>query len=139
MTFGHGGNILAAARKMQCSPAEFLDMSSNINPLGPPPGLLDFLRANLETVTRLPEVDGRQTAAHFADYLGLNPNQVLPGNGTTQFIYALPKGAGIQKCPDCRPDLFRLCGCLRRPPHDLPNLFDPGIRRLFARPGAAAG
>jgi len=91
MTFGHGGNILAAARKMRCSPSEFLDMSSNINPLGPPPGLLDFLRANLETVTRLPEVDGRQSAAHFADYVGVNPNQVLPGNGTTQFIYALPK------------------------------------------------
>ena len=91
MTFSHGGNIQAVARQLKCSPSELLDMSSNINPLGPPPGLIDFLKANLETVTRLPEVDGRQTAEHFADYLGLNSNQVLPGNGTTQFIYSIPK------------------------------------------------
>lgn len=91
MTFGHGGNILAAARQMKCSPSELVDMSSNINPLGPPPDLIDFLKANLETVTRLPEVDGEQTAAHFANYLGLNADRVLPGNGTTQFIHAIPQ------------------------------------------------
>jgi threonine-phosphate decarboxylase len=91
MTFGHGGNIQAVARQINCSPSEVIDMSSNINPLGPPPGLLDFLKANLESVTRLPEVDGRQTAEHFAAYLGVNSNRVLAGNGTTQFIYTIPR------------------------------------------------
>jgi threonine-phosphate decarboxylase len=90
MTFGHGGNIQAVARQANCSPADILDMSSNINPLGPPPGLMDFLKENLETVTRLPEVDGRQTAEHFADYLGLNSSRLLAGNGTTQLIYSIP-------------------------------------------------
>lgn len=90
MTFGHGGNIHAVARQMNCNPSEILDMSSNINPLGPPPGLIEFLRANLEAVTRLPEVDGKQTAERFAAYLGVNSNRVLAGNGTTQFIYAIP-------------------------------------------------
>jgi threonine-phosphate decarboxylase len=91
MTFGHGGNIQAVARQANCSPADILDMSSNINPLGPPPGLMDFLKENLETVTRLPEVDGRQTAEHFADYLGLNSSRLLAGNGTTQLIYSIPR------------------------------------------------
>ncbi|MEJ2167055.1 MAG: aminotransferase class I/II-fold pyridoxal phosphate-dependent enzyme [Desulfobacterales bacterium] len=91
MTFGHGGNIQAVARQMKCSPSEIIDMSSNINPLGPTPGLLDFLRANLETVTRLPEVDGRQTAEYFAAYLGVDSKRVLAGNGTTQFIYSAPR------------------------------------------------
>jgi threonine-phosphate decarboxylase len=91
MTLGHGGNIHAVARQMNCRPSDILDMSSNINPLGPPPGLMDFLKENLESITRLPEVDGRQTAEHFAEYLGLESNRLLAGNGTTQFIYSIPR------------------------------------------------
>jgi threonine-phosphate decarboxylase len=91
MTFGHGGNIHAVARQLNCSPADIFDMSSNINPLGPPPGLMDYLRQHLDSVSRLPEVDGRQTAEKFADYLGAPSDRLLAGNGTTQFIYAIPR------------------------------------------------
>jgi len=91
MTFGHGGNIHAVARQLNCSPADILDMSSNINPLGPPPGLIDYVGQHLEAISRLPEVDGRQTAENFADYLGVPSDRLLAGNGTTQFIYAIPR------------------------------------------------
>ena len=47
MTFGHGGNIYEMARLLNCRPTDIVDMSSNINPLGPPPGLLEFLKENM--------------------------------------------------------------------------------------------
>jgi len=36
----HGCNSIELARQLGCSPQEIIDMSSNINPLGPPPGLI---------------------------------------------------------------------------------------------------
>ena len=47
MIHGHGENINEVARQINCHPSEIIDMSSNMNPLGPPPGLLRYLRENL--------------------------------------------------------------------------------------------
>jgi hypothetical protein len=50
MLGGHGGNIYEVARRLGCAPSEFIDMSSNINPLGPPPGLVNYLEKNIDTI-----------------------------------------------------------------------------------------
>jgi len=47
MLKGHGGNSIELARQLGCSPHEIIDMSSNINPLGPPPGLIKYLKKRL--------------------------------------------------------------------------------------------
>jgi threonine-phosphate decarboxylase len=91
MLHGHGGNISAVARRFGLKPSEIIDMSSNINPLGPPEGLMDFLKDNLMSLTALPEVDSRQAGLEYSAYLDIDPERVLAGNGTTQFIYALPR------------------------------------------------
>ena len=91
MLNGHGGNIFEMARRHGCHADNILDMSSTINPLGPPPGLMDYLRTNLSVATRLPEVDSGETARQYAEYLSVNPHRILAGNGTTQFIYAIPQ------------------------------------------------
>lgn len=95
MTFGHGGNVYEVARRLGCQPSNIIDMSSDINPLGPPPGMLDFLKARLPRITRLPEIDSRETITCFADYLGIEPEQLVIGNGTTQFIFSLPRILGV--------------------------------------------
>jgi threonine-phosphate decarboxylase len=69
---------------------DIVDMSSNINPLGPPPGLLEHLKSNISAATRLPEVDSSETVKRFAGHLDIDPDRVLAGNGTTQFIHAMP-------------------------------------------------
>ncbi|MEW6079082.1 MAG: threonine-phosphate decarboxylase [Thermodesulfobacteriota bacterium] len=91
MIKGHGGNIYDLARELGCPPADIIDMSSNVNPFGPPPGLLDFLAGKLEQVTALPEVDAGEIRRAFAGRHGLDPARVLAGNGTTQLIYILPR------------------------------------------------
>ena len=91
MIQGHGGNIYECAGQLNCRPSEILDMSSNINPLGPPPGLLQYLKENMDAITRLPEVDAGSTVERFGSYIGVDSNRLLAGNGTTQFIYAIPR------------------------------------------------
>jgi len=97
MLGGHGGNIYETARRQGCAPSEIIDMSSNTNPLGPPPGLVDFLKKNIDAVTDLPEVDSKEITRFFAECFALNPDRVLTGSGTTQFIYTIPRVLEIRK------------------------------------------
>ena len=59
MITGHGGDIHEAARQAGCSPADIMDMSSNVNPLGPVPGLVAHLCARLEKAAGVPDLDRR--------------------------------------------------------------------------------
>ena len=90
MLIGHGGNIYAMAKKLGCQPSDIIDMSSNVNPMGPPSGLIDFLKGKMGFVTALPEADSRHAAESFAAYAGIDPARVLAGNGSSQFIYSAP-------------------------------------------------
>lgn len=49
MLRGHGGNSIDLARQLGCAPEEIIDMSSNINPLGPPPDLIRYLKHNINS------------------------------------------------------------------------------------------
>jgi threonine-phosphate decarboxylase len=87
MIQGHGGNVAALAEELGCRPDEIIDMSSNINPLGALPGLIDHLRERLDRIRVLPEVDGKGAIRAIATLLGVDEQRVLAGGGTTQFIY----------------------------------------------------
>jgi threonine-phosphate decarboxylase len=97
MIGGHGGNTYDLARRLGCSPADILDLSSNINPLGPPPGLCDHLARHMEAVSVLPEVDNQGITRSYADGLGISPDRLIAGHGTTQFIYSIPGVLGMKK------------------------------------------
>ena len=97
MLNGHGGNIYDIAHRLGCLPSDIIDMSSNVNPLGPPPGLIEFLKDNLNIITALPEVDSTILVHSFADHYGIDPATVLAGNGSTQFIYSRPPARGTKR------------------------------------------
>jgi len=91
MLKGHGGNIFDLARNIGCESSDITDMSSNVNPLGPPDGLVECLHDSLESITALPEVDADEITTAFSAKYGLSAEHVLAGNGTTQFIYSIPQ------------------------------------------------
>lgn len=97
MLIGHGGNIHALAARLGCPAEAICDMSSNVNPFGPPQGLMDHLHQALERITALPEVDAGTMTRAFAARHGLDPRTVLAGNGSTQLIYLLPAVMGWKK------------------------------------------
>jgi len=86
----HGGEIIAMAARLGCRVADILDMSSNLTPLGMVPGLKEELVARLEEIAFLPEGGSETLARAFAARFGLDASRVLVGNGTTEFIYAVP-------------------------------------------------
>lgn len=95
MLRGHGGNRIELARQLGCTPQEITDMSSNINPLGPPPGLIQYLKNHIDAVSSFPEVDSQKINERFSDFCGIDSRRVLAGNGTTQIIYSIPQVLGI--------------------------------------------
>ena len=97
MIHGHGGNIFALANTLGCAIEDIVDMSSNINPLGAMPGLLAHLQNCLPRIQSLPEVDAAGTAKSLAQLLNLDPASILPGSGTTQFIYSACSALGTRK------------------------------------------
>lgn len=97
MIHGHGGNIYEIAKALGCSPWEILDMSSNVSPLGMPQGLKVALEKRWGEITSLPEVDSKSLRVSFAASMGLQANQVLAGNGTTEFIYAIPPALKVKQ------------------------------------------
>ena len=90
MIQGHGGNRLNLSKRLNCSPDDIIDMSANLNPLGPPDYVHTVIQEKLATIHRLPEPDAITMAQGFARYHGIDPANVLAGNGTTFFIYTLP-------------------------------------------------
>ncbi len=91
MLTGHGGNIHHWASVLGCLPQDIVDMSSNVNPLGPMDELMDFLRDRMDVIAALPQADASDVVRRFGMRYGIDSERILIGNGTTHFIHALPQ------------------------------------------------
>ncbi len=139
MIQGHGGNIYSLARRLNCPVHEIIDLSSNLNPLGPPSGLYEHLIHRIADITSLPEVDAFRIREALAEHLGIDPGRLLAASGTTQFIHAIPCILGLKKALILGPtyadygDACRKSGChytlLLAPAADE---FRQEMERLFA-------
>ncbi len=85
----HGGNLEWAAGRYGYKPEEFLDFSSNVNPLGPPRPALDAARDALKAMHRYPEPDAGSLKRAFSRFLGVGPESIMLGNGSTELIHHL--------------------------------------------------
>jgi threonine-phosphate decarboxylase len=97
MIIGHGGNKAALARELNCPADEIIDMSANLNPLGPPEWIRAVMTEHLSDLHSLPEPDARSMIQGFARFHDIDPDTVMAGNGTTWFIYTLPLALGAKK------------------------------------------
>ena len=93
--FGHGGDIRTAAKYACVADTEIVDFSANINPYGPPPGLMDYLASALPQTIAYPDPACRRL--NDAIINRYQPaGTVLAGNGAGELIYllmrALPAG-----------------------------------------------
>lgn len=97
MIIGHGGNIRDLAKKLDCTADDIIDMSSNLNPLGPPETIETVIWDNRVKIQSLPEPEAMTMRKGFARFHDIDPDRVVAGNGTTWFIYTLPKALGSKK------------------------------------------
>lgn len=89
----HGGDVGATAVRWGLDRAVILDFSANINPLGPPAGVVAAARAALTEVTHYPEPFARRLRAALAERHGVPDEAVLVGNGAAEVIHLLLRQA----------------------------------------------
>ncbi len=86
-TGGHGGDLVRAANKWGLDGREIVDFSSNINPLGPPPGLIDHLKKRLPDISAYPTPQARELREGLAGFLDVPVERLLLGNGANELIH----------------------------------------------------
>jgi len=87
----HGGNIRAAIRKYNLKEDSIIDFSANINFLGPPPGVLDKIKAYLPRIVHYPEPNAGSLKEIIAGKFGLARDKIIIGNGAVDLIYQFVK------------------------------------------------
>lgn len=82
----HGGNLTWAASLAGCSPADLIDFSASINPLGPPASAIAAIQQDLGMLCHYPDPDYRSLRQALAQAHDISPDWVLPGNGSAELL-----------------------------------------------------
>jgi threonine-phosphate decarboxylase len=83
--------IFQIARKRGWDWREILDLSTNVNPLGPAPGVRGAIEQAIERIVHYPERSPLLLAERLAALWKVKPAQILLGNGATELIYFLAR------------------------------------------------
>ena len=85
----HGGDVYTWAQKARIDPAEIIDFSASINPLGPPASARKAFQESYDEVSRYPDPYGEELKKALAKHHEMKPTEILLGNGSTQLVYLL--------------------------------------------------
>lgn len=88
---GHGGNIAQVCAEFGLKPADIIDFSANINPLGYSPNLPEKIGEELQAVLHYPDIDVSLLRRAIAADILHREEEILIGNGSTEFIYLVPR------------------------------------------------
>ena len=84
----HGGEVLDAAGKSGFRREEILDFSSSVNPLGPSKKALEAAKSSFKEIPAYPDSNSNELRQAIASHFnGLNKNNVVVGNGSTELMY----------------------------------------------------
>lgn len=95
--FEHGGNIHRVIRESREKRDRVIDFSANINPIGPPEWFRPVVSSELEHLVHYPDPDYTEFVRAICDHHSVQANQVLPGNGTTELLYAVMRGISSER------------------------------------------
>src|SRR5580658_1006299 len=91
--FEHGGDIRRLAEAAGESDKELLDFSANINPLGPPEWLRPLISSQISALQHYPDPHCTALVEAAAERYGVDPGEVIAGNGSTEILYLLTRVA----------------------------------------------
>lgn len=83
----HGGNIYRLIEERNLGIDKILDFSASINPLGVPESAIKAINNNLRYLCHYPDPDAKHLTQAIAKHLGIDPQYILCGNGSTELIY----------------------------------------------------
>lgn len=83
----HGGDITWASERYGLAEGDFIDFSSNVNPLGPPRAAIRAAKEAIGRISRYPDPHGLSLKRELADYLDLPESSLVLGNGSSELIH----------------------------------------------------
>ncbi|HSQ33771.1 MAG TPA: aminotransferase class I/II-fold pyridoxal phosphate-dependent enzyme, partial [Peptostreptococcaceae bacterium] len=87
---GHGANIVNMSIKYNKKEKNIVDFSSNINPYLPQ-NLEKYTLEALKNSIKYPDINYIELRNSISEYLSLDANFIIPGNGASEIIYLLMK------------------------------------------------
>ncbi|WP_303721310.1 threonine-phosphate decarboxylase CobD [Malonomonas rubra] len=87
----HGGGVDRAMGELGLPREAIYDFSASINPLGPPPEVEQVLIDALQRIRDYPEIEAASLRRELEDFHGISETRLLPGSGSTELIYLLPR------------------------------------------------
>ncbi|ANY69581.1 threonine-phosphate decarboxylase [Paenibacillus sp. BIHB 4019] len=84
--YGHGGDLRTAEENFGRPADQFVDFSSNMNPLGPPPLVHRVLLSYAQQIGKYPDPAVRGLRAKLAKLHGIDEQCILIGNGAAELI-----------------------------------------------------
>ncbi len=83
----HGGNVWEVSEKHKIPVNQIVDFSISTNPLGAPEKAVESIRQHLDLIHHYPDPDHKWLLEALAKSVGVAPNNVVVGNGSTELIY----------------------------------------------------
>ncbi|MCW4015407.1 MAG: threonine-phosphate decarboxylase CobD [Candidatus Bathyarchaeota archaeon] len=83
----HGGNVWEISEKYDIPVDQLIDFSISTNPLGAPETALKTISEHLNLIKHYPDPNPEWLLKILAKSNGVNPNNVILGNGSTELIY----------------------------------------------------
>lgn len=90
-SYSHGGNYREVVKRYGLSPNEILDFSANINPWTSSLGIEEIVRVNLKDIYHYPDPQYTELIKQISQYLGVDRENILAGNGSTELIYLVAR------------------------------------------------
>ncbi|RLB43712.1 MAG: threonine-phosphate decarboxylase [Deltaproteobacteria bacterium] len=87
----HGGDIWEVSRSLGCHPREIIDFSSSINPFGPPKWVESIIDSVKPLIIHYPDPFCVRLRHQIARHYGIRSSEIVPGNGTSELLYLLPR------------------------------------------------
>ena len=97
----HGGQLEQISREFSIPKGELLDFSTNLNPNGPPPGVLRALRDALtrpDILRDYPDLELPELRLALACYAGVGAENIAIANGVIPLLETVLRTAGVRKC-----------------------------------------
>ncbi len=93
----HGANLYDLSKKFGISKTEFLDFSSNINPLGASKLAKKHLVENIDLVSIYPDVEYKNLKNSISSYCNCKTENIILGSGATELISSFIKTLNPKK------------------------------------------
>ena len=97
----HGGQLRQISERFHIPSSLLIDFSANINPDGPPLGVLSTLRESLEDIsilTAYPDIEQAGLKQAIADYAGARPQNLVVANGFIPLLESTLRTLKLKRC-----------------------------------------